>query len=159
MLLDFLKTIQDLSPSQAIRKSLWLFPALECLHLYSMVFLVTVIASFDMRLMGLKIVDQAPPLPEFSRLAFRLSSVCFGINFLTGLLLFSSHSTDYYVNSAFLAKMGLIVVAVTYHLFLFSRASKWGSEPTGLLRRKVEAVASLLVWMGVLAASRWIAFV
>jgi hypothetical protein len=159
MLLDLLKTIQDLSLSQTIRKSLWVFPTLECIHLYSMVFLVTVIASFDMRLMGLKIVDEAPPLPKFSRLAFLLSSVCFGVNFLTGLLLFSSHSTDYYVNSAFLAKMGLIVVAVAYHLFLFSRASKSVSEPVGLLRRKVAAVTSLLLWMGVLAASRWIAFV
>ncbi len=64
-MLDFLKSIQALSLSQTVRKSLWVFPALECIHIYSMIFLVTVVATFDMRLMGFKIVGEAQPFPSW----------------------------------------------------------------------------------------------
>ena len=52
MSVDILKSIYELNVSQNVRKSLWIFPFLECVHLYSVVFLVSVIASFDIHLMG-----------------------------------------------------------------------------------------------------------
>jgi hypothetical protein len=61
---DLLTSIQDLSISQTVRKSLWVFPALECIHLYSMVFLITVVATFDMRLMGFKLVERLNLFPN-----------------------------------------------------------------------------------------------
>jgi hypothetical protein len=159
VVLDFLKSIQALSLSQTVRKSLWVFPALECIHIYSMIFLVTVVATFDMRLMGFKIVGEAQPLPKLAKLALVLGSICFGVNLVTGLLLFMSHGPDYFVNSAFLIKMVLVLSAVAYHLWLFSRASKWGDAPAHTVRSRFTGLASLVLWVGVIAASRWIAFV
>jgi len=154
-----LKSIYELSVSQTVRKSLWIFPFLECIHLYSMVLLVSVIGVFNLRLMGFKIVEQAQPLSRLSKLTLRLGSICFGINFVTGLLLFGSKAPDYYVNSAFRIKIALIVLAVAFHLFLFSWASKRDDVSGTVLVTRIAGIASLFLWIGVIAASRWIAFV
>jgi len=154
-----LKWIYDLSVSQTVRSSLWIFPFLECVHLYSMVLLVSVIAAFNLRLMGFRIVDKPQPLSRFSRMTIVLASVCFGINFIAGLFLFGSKAPDYYLNSAFRTKLFLILVAVAYHLFLFSRASKWDDDQGNTLGPRFAGFASLVLWISVIAASRWIAFV
>ncbi len=85
MLVGLLKWIYDLSISQTIRSSFWIFPFLECIHLYSMVFLVSVIAAFNLRLMGFRIVDKPQSLSKLSRLTLGLASVCFGVNFVSQL--------------------------------------------------------------------------
>ena len=159
MIANLLKTIHDLSISQTVRSSLIAFPLLECIHLYSMVFLITVVATFDLRLMGIKIGRHVQPLSKLSNLVLKLAAVCFGVNFLTGLLLFGSKAPNYYANTAFRIKILLIVIGVAYHLILFSRASKWGDTVANSLGLKFVGVASLGLWVGVIAASRWIAFV
>src|SRR5260370_6106360 len=124
-----LKWVCDLSIIQTIRSSFEIFPFLECIHLYSMVFLVSVIAAFNLRLMGFRIVDKPQSLSKLSRLTLVLASVCFGVNFVTGLLLFGSKSTDYYLNSAFRVKLLLILVAVAYHSFPVFMGFKIGRGP------------------------------
>ncbi len=54
--------------------------------------------------------------------------------------------------------MVLVLSAVAYHLWLFSRASKWG-DAAHTVRSRFTGLASLVLWVGVIAASRWIAFV
>jgi hypothetical protein len=156
---DLLTSIQDLSISQTVRKSLWAFPALECIHLYSMVFLITVVATFDMRLMGSRLAQEAQPLSKLSRLAFVVASLCFGVNLVTGTFLFAYKSTDYYITSAFCVKLLLILIAVGYQLFLFSLGSKWSGTPANSLGQRLAGFTSLALWIGVIAESRWIAFV
>jgi hypothetical protein len=155
---EFFESIQGLSISQTVRSSLWVFPALECLHLYSMVFLIASVATFDMRLMGFKLVREAQSISKMAKLVLKLASICFGVNFLTGLLLFGSKASDYYVNWAFQLKLLLIVIAVTFHGILLKRASKWDAVPANGKMSGAAAFASLLSWVGVIAASRWIAF-
>ena len=155
---EFLKSIQGLSISHVVRSSLWVFPALECLHLYSMVFLIASVATFDMRLMGFKLVSEAQAISKTAKLVLKLASICFAVNFVTGALLFGSKATDYYVNWAFQLKLLLIVIAGTYHWILFQRASKWDGVPANGKMSGTAGIASLLLWVGVIAASRWIAF-
>ena len=155
---EFLKSIQGLSVSQVVRASLWVFPALECLHLYSMIFLIASVATFDMRLMGFKLVREAQSISKMAILVLKLATICFLINFVTGALLFGSKATDYYVNWAFQLKLLLIVIAGTYHWVLFRRASKWDEIPENGKMSGTAGIASILLWVGVIAASRWIAF-
>ncbi len=155
---EFLKSIQGLSISQVVRSSLWVFPALECLHLYSMVFLIASVATFDMRLMGFKLVREAQSISTTAKLVLKLASICIAVNFVTGALLFGSKASDYYVNWAFQLKLLLIVIAGTYHWMLFKRVSKWEEVSDNGKMSGTAGIASLLLWVGVIAASRWIAF-
>jgi len=72
--------------------------------------------------------------------------------------LFGSKASDYYVNWAFQLKLLLIVIAGTYHWKLFKRASKWDEVPANGKMSGTAGIASLVLWVGVIAASRWIAF-
>ena len=157
-MVEFLKSIQGLSVSQVVRSSLWVFPALECLHLYSMIFLIASVATFDMRLMGFKLVRETQSISKMAKLVRKLATICFAVNFLTGALLFGSKATDYYVNWAFQLKLLLILIAGTYHWVLFKRASKWDEIPENGRMSGTAGIASMLLWIGVIAASRWIAF-
>ena len=158
MLAESLKAIQNLSVSQTVRTSLWVFPLLECVHLYSMVFLIAAVATFDMRLMGFTLVRESQPVSSLAKSVLVLAVICFGLNFATGLLLFGSKAQDYSVNWAFQLKLLLIAIAAVYHWVLLSRASKWGDAPANSQASKVAGFTSLILWVGVIAASRWIAF-
>lgn len=155
---ELLRSIYDLSISHTVRSSLWVFPALECIHLYSMIFLITAVATFDMRLMGFQLVRETQPISKMAKLVFVIASICFGANFLTGVLLFGSKAPDYYVNWAFQLKLLLILIASVYHWLLFSRAAKWSEVPADAKMSGVVGLGSLILWVSVIAASRWIAF-
>ena len=74
-----------------------------------------------------------------------------------------SSAPDYYVNSAFRIKILLIAVGVAYHwavigvvLPMVDREDNAAAMPIG---NKLVGGFSLAIWVGVIAASRWIAFV
>ena len=157
MLVNLCQWLYDLPISTTIRESFVVFPLLECIHIYSMIFLVTVISAVDLRLLGLAIGRR--PLPQLARQALRWMWVCFGINAISGSLLFISRAPDYYINSAFRIKILLIFLAVVYHSVVFRRAAKWEDAAAVPLEARFVGSVSLLLWIGVIAASRWIAFV
>jgi hypothetical protein len=159
MVTNLLQWFHDLSVSTTVRESFWVFPALECTHIYSMIFLITVVAVFDLRLIGIKISRHVQSLSKFSKLVLHVGLICFFVNFVTGAFLFASKAPDYYINSAFRVKILLIVLGVAYHSVLLIKASKWDEAPATSMGIKVAGVFSLLLWVGVIAASRWIAFV
>jgi uncharacterized protein DUF6644 len=158
MLVDVFQWLHDLPVSATVRESFYVFPALECTHIYSMIFLITVIAAFDLRLMGIRIGRHSQSLSSLSKLVLRWAWVCFTVNFVTGAFLFASKAPEYYLNSAFRIKMLLILLGVVYHSVLVPKASKWEEAPASMGTRLAGGF-SLILWVGVIAASRWIAFV
>jgi hypothetical protein len=85
--------------------------------------------------------------------------VCFSVNALSGSLLFASNALEYYVNLAFQIKILLVFLGVAYHSVVISRAARWDTEIVPTIGAKLSGGLSLLLWIGVIAASRWIAFV
>jgi hypothetical protein len=165
LLVNFCQWLYDLSVSATVRESSWVFPTLEWIHIYSMVFLITVIAALDLRLLGIAIRRQErQPLPQLSRRVLRWAWGAFTLNAATGTLLFASKAPDYYINSAFRIKILLIFLGLLYHsvvipMVVVPRAARWEEIPVTPLWAKLAGGFSLLLWVGVIAASRWIAFV
>ena len=148
--------LYDLQISATVRESSWVFPTLECIHLYSMVFLIGLVAAFDLRLMGIALEPQ--PVSYFSRLVRRWVWIPLAVNTVTGTLLFASKPMEYSGNLAFGMKMLFLFVGVTYHAVILRKADRWdglAKMPTGV---SVLGGFSLLLWLGVLASSRWIAY-
>ena len=160
MLLKICQFLHDLSLSTTVRESLWVFPTLEWIHIYSMIFLISVIAAFDLRLMGLAI-GRGPrqPLSDLLRRVLRWAFASFCVNAVTGSLLFMSKAPDYYMNSAFRIKILLISLGILYHYLFLPRLVRQEQNPGIPLGAKVAGAFSLTLWIGVIAASRWIAFV
>jgi hypothetical protein len=160
MLHDLFKWLQGLSVSTAVRESTWLFPTLECIHIYSMVLLVSVFAIFDLRLLGLSLGGQSSePISRLSNRLLRWGWLCFGLNALTGSLLFASEAVKMSGNWAFQLKMALIFLALITHTIVLRMSVKWEGLVSMPLQARLVGSFSLLLWVGVIAASRWIAFI
>lgn len=145
----------------AIRESLWLFPAIETLHLLAMAVLVVTIAAFDLRLLGLAL--RSVPVQNLAARVFPWAWAAFAIQVVTGFLLFSSEATKMAVNPAFRLKMLLIVLAclhaLAFRLIASRRMPAWdASTPTPTLA-KISGLVSLALWISVVAAGRWIGFI
>jgi len=152
--------LHDLPVSATVRESLWVFPTLECIHIYSMILLITLLASFDLRLAGVTLSRHSHrTTSEISKIVLRWVWIFLLVNFVTGGLLFLSKAPDYYVNSAFLIKMLLILTGAIYQFALLRLAPKWDDVPSMPMTVRMAGALALLFWAGVIAASRWIAFV
>jgi hypothetical protein len=146
---------------KGIRESLWLFPIIETLHLFGIVLLVGATSALDLRLMGLAMRTE-----PVSRLAGRLlpwALVGFLVQIVTGSLLFSSEATRCYTNVAFRYKMlGILLAginAVVFHYSSYKNVREWDDAPSGPVGAKIAGAVSIVLWFGIVAAGRWIAFV
>ena len=144
----------------AVRESLWLFPAIETVHLLGMAVLFTTIAIFDLRLLGLAL--PGIPIKDLARGIFPWAWTAFAVQVATGSLLFSSEATKMVINPAFRLKMLLIALA-GLHALAFRSIGRdlpaWDPAKPTPIRAKVAGLTSFLLWVGVVAAGRWIGFI
>lgn len=160
-LVTFCKWLEHTSVGAAIRESLWLFPAIETVHLLGMAALVGTIAVLDFRLLGWTLRQK-----RFSELAQRLlpwAWAGFALQVVTGMLLFSSEAVKLYANPALRLKMLLLFLAGV-HALVFQRTvyrgvASWDDSTVPPLGAKVSGLISLLLWIGIVAAGRFIGFV
>jgi hypothetical protein len=155
------KWLEQTSVGSAVRDSLWLFPTIETLHLFGIVLLVGSTAALDLRLLGLSLRNQS-----VSTVAERLlpwAWVGFAVQIITGLLLFASEATKCYTNAAFRLKMLMILLAgvnaMAFHWTAYRSVGKWDNSPTTPIGAKLAGSFSILLWFGIVAAGRWIAFI
>jgi len=156
----FCKWLEQSWVGGAVRESLWLFPAVETVHLIGMAVLLATIATMDLRLLGW-ILGRTSVSQIFRRL-LPWSWTAFAMQVVTGMVLFSSEAVKVYDNPAFRLKMLLIVLA-GFQVLIFERTvyrnvAQWDDGPPPA-RAKIAGGISLLLWIGIVAAGRFIGFV
>ena len=141
--------------------STWLFPIIETIHIVGIVLLVGSTSILDLRLMGLTYRDQ-----PVSKMAWRFlpwAWVGFLVQVITGGLLFASEATKMIENLGFQVKMLLIVVAginaLVFHLIAYQSVDKWENDRVAPFSARAAGLISILLWFGIVAAGRWIAYV
>ncbi len=135
----------------AIRESAWAFPLLEIVHLAAIATLVGSVLTVEARLFGLR---RAVPLEELGRLGAVIAIVGFALAVASGSLLFVSDAAGYIANRAFVVKLGLIMAAGVNMLAFHARSSLRRADAVA----KAQALLSLGLWLGVIAAGRLIAY-
>lgn len=160
-MLEFCQWLEQTSVGAAIRQSLWLFPAIETIHLLGMSALLGTITLLDLRLLG-----WALPQRRVSELAARLiplAWLAFAVQVVTGVLLFSSEAVKIYANPAFRLKMLFLALAGIQALIFQSLVSRklpaWDDRPSPPVVAKVMGAISVLLWIAVVTAGRFIGFV
>jgi len=145
----------------AVRQSLWLFPAIETVHLLGMTVLVGTVAAFDLRLLGWAL--QRTRVSDVARRLLPWTWMGFGLQVMTGALLFSSEGVKMYVNPAFRLKMLLIclagVQALIFRLVAGRNLAAWDERAAVPVAARIGGLISILLWIGVVAAGRWIGFI
>ena len=157
---SFCQWLENSSWATAIHQSLWLFPMLETAHLLGIVSLVGATSALDLRLIGLTMKGE-----PVSRLARRLLPWAWAgltIQVVTGFCLFASEATRCFENKAFRIKMVMLVLAglnaLIFHETVYRRVTTWDEAPATPLGAKFAGCCSILLWFGIVAAGRWIAF-
>jgi hypothetical protein len=147
-----ISAIEQLALAAAIRRSVWAYPALEIVHIGSFGTLIGSMLLLELRVFGIARAIDVLPL---ARLAVRTSLVAFACAAGSGLLLFSSNATEFAAHPAFRVKLVLIMIAGANALVFHLR--------DGLRRHdgiaRLQAGASLLLWLLVLGAGRLIAYI
>ncbi|MBN9087987.1 MAG: DUF2214 domain-containing protein [Reyranella sp.] len=127
-------------------------------HILGVGLLVGAILPLDLCLLGL---FRAVPLAVIAPFLSRVAATGAGLAIVTGLWLFSVKPAEYVGNTAFLCKAALLAtalanVALQHGNHRFAAAVAGGVLPPTV---RLAAAASILLWLSVLVAGRWIGFV
>lgn len=136
----------------------WLFPLLESVHVIAAAMTVGAVLWVDLRLLGLAAGRYAVSmlnreLAPWAWGAFALAAV-------TGLGMFITRAASHVINPAFQWKVLLLALAganmAWFHFGLRRSIGPWDRTPATPVRLKAAGGISLLLWVGVTLAGRWI---
>ena len=137
----------------------WLWPLCETVHFVGLALLLGVAGMFDLRLLGFMKRVPISVVKDFMPWAL----VGFTLNLLTGMIFVISEPAQYFGNPTWWVKVGFLVVAGA-NAFIFESAygRRAAAIPAGEdtpLPLKIIAGVSLIAWLGVLVAGRFLPFV
>jgi hypothetical protein len=153
----FCSWLEQTAPAQALQSTEWAIPLVQTVHILAIGLLMSSMLMFNLRLLGLAFTDQ--PLP---RVAARFVPVIWWmlpVLFVSGALMITAEPARSLENTAFQIKMLLLLMAVGLTLFAQSRTDT-NSWPAGARGRQIAmAVTSMAIWVCIVFAGRWIAYV
>jgi hypothetical protein len=155
---DLLSWLENTALAATIRQSLWLYPALEIVHITGIVILVGAAFMFDLRLLGfsksLSIFGLSRHLLPWSRKALLLVIP-------SGILLFMTNSKTLGIDPTFWIKMTLLIIAalnvLVFHKLLFKPKSDVQNQELPF-STKISALVSITVWVAIIACGRLLAY-
>jgi hypothetical protein len=157
---NFCQWLQDTALSTSIRESTWVFPIIETTHVIALAFSVGTILVIDLRLVGLMM--RREPASELSRQLLPVSLVGFCVMIVTGVLLFISLPLKAYNSIFFTIKMALLflagVNALVYQFTIYRSMSQWDTADIPPFPARLAGWLSLLLWAGIIAAGRTMAY-
>ncbi len=136
----------------ALKSHVWAYPALEVVHIAGIALLLGNLVLLELRVFGM---GQTLPIQALARLSLGLSAVGFGLAGTSGLLMFASQPEELLANRAFTLKMLLLFTAGCNAGLFHARDSLNRLDATA----KLYMLISTVLWLGVVACGRWIAYV
>ena len=156
---SLLGALEEGGIAQAMRDSLWLFPLVETVHIIGFSILVGAVVMFDLRILG---VSKRISVRLLARhlLPWALGALLLIVP--TGTMMFASEASDLVGNRAFVVKMVLLMLAGAnagaFHLGSFRDAESWDQNTPAPAGARLHAVASMLIWFGIITCGRMIAY-
>lgn len=154
------QTIQDSDFGTSIRESTWTFPIIETTHVLALAISVGLILITDLRLTGSILRKRA-----FSELWAQLKpwfTAGFIIMFLSGIFLFLSQAFKAYESFFFRAKIVMLVLAginaLAFEYTSRPSIAEWDTAPVPPLRARLAGWFSIILWAGIIAAGRTMAY-
>lgn len=158
MLVDALRAMASLPPAAWLRNSGTAYLVVNAMHIAALGLGVGAAVLMDLRL--LQVIGRPLPLAMLGPFLSRGAAWGIGLAAVTGLWLFSVRPADYLDNPAFLAKLALIALALL-NVLVMHASGRWAAalrEGHAGTAARLQAVASLCLWLGVVLAGRWIGF-
>lgn len=139
------------APIVWLKTSAWAYPSLEVVHIVGIALVFGTLWIVDLAIWGkLRVFD----VNLLARYILPWTLGGFLLAALSGVTMFATSVGDLMANSAFLLKMGLLLVAGSNAAVLHAR----GAIHTASRLTRWQAGLSLVVWLAVIASGRWIAY-
>ena len=154
------ESLQNMALATAIRESTLAYPVILSLHLTGMALFGGMILMTDLRLLGIAmtrrpIAEVIDGLRPWKHLGLTLVATC-------GILLAWSKLAFYAVNPYFHLKLTLLLLvaihALVFRKSVYRNAKELDRSPAIPGRAKLAAVISLVLWIGLVSAGRWIGY-
>jgi hypothetical protein len=146
--------------SQTIQTQAWIVPTVQTIHILAIAVIATSALMIDLRVLGVVGRDQS-----HARVAERFLPFVWWpllILLLTGLVMIIGEPARSLKNWVFQLKVALILGAmvITYILQAWLSKSATSRAPAPRAGRAPFAIAivSILIWVGIICAGRWIAY-
>ena len=143
----------------AMRHSMWLYPIVEVLHIAGFVVLVGSVAMLDLRLLGF---TRSVSVRDLARHVLPWTWAALIVVVPSGLAMFSAHAVEFLDNPALRIKLLLIafagVNAAAFHFGVWRSAPAWDRNAAVPGAARWAAGLSLVLWLGVIASGRLIAY-
>lgn len=156
---QFLNWLENTSWAAGIRQSMWLYPALEILHLTGIVVLVGAAFMFDLRLLGF---SKNLPLSGLSQYLLPWSQRGLLLIIPSGILLFITEAKTLGIDLTFWLKMVLLSIAalnaLIFHRFIFNKYANVDGREELPSAAKVSAFISIIVWIAIITCGRLLAY-
>jgi len=154
-----LSTLENTPLAIWVGESLWAYPSLLACHIVGLAIVVGLLTTRDLKLLGF---FPGVDYQTFSDL-IPVVVVAFGLNAVSGFLLFSSQASYLATSMPFLAKLICIAVGLVCalsHQMREKRSMTGGAETLASGRlTKAAACISLFAWIGAIIAGRLIAYI
>ncbi|MEU4330964.1 hypothetical protein [Nonomuraea dietziae] len=158
--LDALTWLQETWVAEFVRVTPWVYSSLEIVHLMGLAILVGPALLFDLRLLGagadvISVSAAARRLLPVARAGLALAA-------LSGAAMFTAGAREIAGTGAAPAKLGLLAVAglnmALFHLGVYRRVEAWDDDRRPPPAARAAGAVSLVVWTGVVACGRLIAY-
>ena len=128
-------------------------PIVQTVHLLGIAVIMSSVVLLDLRILGLALPSQ--DVQELTRRVMPWAWWTLPVMLLSGSMFVFARPQRYFTNPIFKLKFALllpaIALAAVLHLVSVRKPDDW--------RTKLVAALSLLLWIGVVFAGRWIAYV
>lgn len=158
VLVRFTDWLAATSLSHTVAEKFWIVPALQTVHILCVAVVLAGVVLINLRIVGL--LDRGQPVPALLDRFLPPIGVAVGVLAFTGVLLIAGEPTRALFRVVFWTKMALIVAAVALtwsHRSAFRTVGDAAVVATPT--RKLVAIVALLLWLAVIVAGRWIAYV
>jgi hypothetical protein len=159
-LANFLHWLYNTPFSTTMRESLWAEPIVETIHVLTLTLFLGFAVLLDMRLLGVAMKRR-----RMSEVLGQLNPWLFGgfaVMIVTGVVLFCGDPIAFYSTMVFKIKMILLVLAglnvLIFNATIGRKVAEWDLNPRTPGGAKLAAVVSLVLWVFIISAGRWIAY-
>ena len=152
--------IMGTSASKTVANVAWIIPAVQTIHILAISVVISTMAMLDLRLMGLTAKRYTIRAVADRFLPWMWRSVI--VLLITGVILITGEPDRALGNWVFQTKMALLiaVLSISWGLrrVLMGNLTAWERGSRHETAAKVTGFVSLLLWIGIVVAGRWIAY-
>jgi hypothetical protein len=161
MILEFCKWLGQTQLSITIQSVSWVVPTVQTIHILCVAIFVTYSAMLDLRLLG--VAGKSRSIARMTRDAMPWIWNALKVLATTGTILIIAEPARELTNAAFWLKMSLLAVGVAL-TFLVQRGigrneDYWESTVSKRWMARTLATVSILLWISIVSAGRWIGYV